>query len=406
MARNVLALILLAAAPPVVADFNIDSSVEVAAVDPGRMPSFADGSQGKLRYGDGDGGLQLANAFVQLSGSSPSFDAKVALDFNSQADEEVAIGEATVTYRPLPVGGLRPRIKVGAFRPPVSLEHSNEGWATLYTTNASAINSWVSEELGGVGAEASVRSDAAAHPNDMYWLLGGAAFYGNDPAGTLLSWRGWSINNWQTRWGDEIPLADLPVFEYAPGQAYQAEPFLELDDEPGYYVNGEVGRTEDWRIRALYYDNRADPETYGHGQSGWRTRFTSVGVAGSLPGEVGIIAQWLAGSTYAGPELPWGRPVDNDFDAAFVLVTRVWGSHRISARWDRFGIDDNDLNGADPNEEDGDAWTLSYQHRFDEHWLGGVEWVRIDSERQARAFEGAAPELIERTLLAVVRWTY
>ena len=406
MARFVLIPFVLLVAFDVCAQLDIDAGAELAVVDPGRMPSFADGSQGKLRYGEDDNAIQLTSAFVQLSGGGPSLDATLALDLNSQADSEIGIGEATLTYRPLPIDGIRPRLKIGAFRPPISLEHSARGWATLYTTNASAINSWVGEELGGLGAELSLRSDPTANPNGYYWQLGGAAFYGNDPAGTVLSWRGWSINNWQTRWGDEIPLFDLPVFDYAPGQAYQSEPFLELDDRPGYYANGEVGRTDSWRVRALYYDNRADPESHGHGQSGWRTTFTSIGIAGSLPADIGVIAQWMGGRTYVGPELDWGRPVDNDFDAAFVLLTRVWGAHRLSARFDRFGVDDNDANGLDPNQEDGDAWTLSYQHRFGDHWLGGIEWVRIDSTREAREFEGAARDLIERTLMGVVRYTY
>jgi len=407
VARRLLIALLLFGSGGATAALDVDASAEVVAVDVGPMPSFMDGSQGKLRYGENDSAVAVSAAFLQISASPvATWDATVAIDLNTQAEDAVGVSEAVVLYRPLPVAGVRPRIKFGAFRPPVSLEHSGVGWATMYTTNASALNSWVGEELGGLGVEASLRNDPAADPYGHYWSVGAAAFYGNDPAGTLLSWRGWSVNNWQTRWGDAIPLAPLPVFQFVPDQAPEAEPFLELDDRLGYYVNGEVGLAGTWRLRALVYDNRADPTIRDHGQIGWRTQFHSLGFAGSLPGGVGVIGQWLAGRTYAGPMLSWGRPIDNDFDAAFLLLTRTWGAHRFSVRREWFAVDDHDQNAADPNEEDGNAWTLSYQHRFDDHWLVGVEWVRIDSDRAARAFENADVSLVEESLYGVLRWSH
>jgi hypothetical protein len=125
-----------------------------------------------------------------------------------------------------------------------------------------------------------------------------------------------------------------------------------------------------------------------------------------LPGAIGVIGQWLDGRTYAGPQLSWGRPIDNDFDTMFLLLTRAWGDHRFSLRREWFAVDDLDSNASDPNEEDGDAWTVSYQHRFDDHWLVGVEWVRIDSDRAARVFEGADVSLVEESLYGVLRWSH
>ncbi len=405
MARRLLILIFLVVPALARAEFEIDASVELALVDGGPMPSFTDGSQGKLRYGDD--GIELSSAFVQISATpTPTLETIIAIDVNPQARDDVGITEAAIVLRPLPIAGVKPRLKLGAFRPPISLEHSSLGWGTLYTTSASALNSWVGEELGGLGIEASVRSDPTDDPYGMYWSLTAAPFYGNDPAGTLLSWRGWSVNNWQTSWGGVVPLAQLPIFQVVPDQAPQIEPFLELDDRLGYYVGGEIGRAGSFRLRALHYDNRADPTIRNHGQVGWRTQFDSIGIAGGLPFDVGVIAQWLAGRTYAGPQLSWGRPIDNDFDTYFVLVTRTWGGHRFSMRREWFGVDDNDANALDPNEEQGDAWTLSYQFRFDEHWLAGIEWIRIDSERPARIFENADVDLIEQSVFAVVRWTY
>src|SRR5690606_3411051 len=104
------------------------------------------------------------------------------------------------------------------------------------------------------------RRDLASGDARWYWAAAGSLFYGNDPAGTVLSWRGWSINNWQTAWGGDIALADLPVFAFAPQQAPVSEPFLELDGAPGYYSWAELGLARSLRVRALYYDNRADPD--------------------------------------------------------------------------------------------------------------------------------------------------
>ena len=89
-----------------------------------------------------------------------------------------------------------------------------------------------------------------------------------------------------------------------------------------------------------------------------------------------------------------------------MLLTRVWGGHRLSLRREWFGVDDNDANANDPNAEDGDAWMASYQHRFGDRWLAGLEWVRIESERPARVFEAEDVDLVEDGVYAVVRWSY
>lgn len=387
------------------AESRFHAGLELGLVDGGPLPSFDDGSQGKLRYGRDDDGLQLISGFLQLqSDVNGIWQAKVALDVNSQADDPVGLSEAFLEFRPLPSSGVRWRTRLGAFRPPVSFEHGANGWETLYTTNASAINSWVGEELGGLGVEVVAKRDLAANGARWYWSGAGALFYGNDPSGTVLSWRGWSLNNWQTAWGGEIPLADLPVFHTATGQAPASEPFLELDGDPGYYVWGEIGRAGSARLRALYYDNRADVEAAGHGQSGWRTTFTSLGIQLALPMDTGLIAQWMDGRTYTGPELPGGYALDNDFDAAFMLLTRRVGRHRLSVRRDWFRVDDTDSSPTDPNDEKGRGWTLSYQYSLNDTWRFGLEWLEVDSSRPARMFEQEDVDATERGWFLVLRW--
>jgi hypothetical protein len=73
-------------------------------------------------------------------------------------------------------------------------------------------------------------------------IINFAAIVGNDPAGSLLTWKGWSVHDRQSRFSDDLPLAPLPQIQ--PGMMFGAqdpyvEPFQEIDDEPGFYVNAE-----------------------------------------------------------------------------------------------------------------------------------------------------------------------
>jgi hypothetical protein len=389
------------------AEVSVDASVELLAVAGGELPGFHEGSQGKLRYGTDDDGLQLSSSYMQFEGDLDAvWHGKLGLHLNPQADRnKLGVIDAYLQYRPLPRAGVRARVKVGAFRPPLSFEHGPSGWETLYTTNASAINSWVGEELGLLGAEVSLKRDLASARSPFYWAVAVSGFYGNDTSGTLLSWRGWSVNNWQTPWGGVVALAPLPVIGAVPGQDQRIEPFLELDNEPGYYAWVELGHASRLRLRYLRYDNRADPLVRAQGQAGWRTIFDSLSLQVALPGQVGLVAQWLDGVTYAGPKLWGGRhAIDNGYDSQFLLVTRTVGAHRFSVRHDWFSVTDRDFNPIDPNDENGTGWTLSYQYRVDTNWLLGLEWLRLDSERPARVFEGAPERLVEEGVFAVVRW--
>ena len=69
-----------------------------------------------------------------------------------------------------------------------------------------------------------------------------AAFLGNDTAGTMLAWKGWSIHDRQTRFQDDLPLPPLPQIQ--PGALFQtqapfSEPVREVDERVGYHISGE-----------------------------------------------------------------------------------------------------------------------------------------------------------------------
>ena len=108
-----------------------------------------------------------------------------------------------------------------------------------------------------------------------------AGFYGNDPAGTLLFWRGWSLHDRQTRLHDRLHIPDLPVWRSGAvvGTAPNSvAPFGETDDRPGAYAGIEWRYARRVLAQFARYDNRADPYSFEDTQWGWRTAFDHFAV--------------------------------------------------------------------------------------------------------------------------------
>ena len=61
----------------------------------------------------------------------------------------------------MPQSAWRSNLKIGAFYPPISLEHRASGWTNPYTISSSALNTWVGEELRTIGV--GVRARASGH---------------------------------------------------------------------------------------------------------------------------------------------------------------------------------------------------------------------------------------------------
>ena len=53
-------------------------------------------------------------------------------------------------------------------------------------------------------------SGYAGSPHELVAFASG--FYGNDPAGTLLFWRGWSLHDRQSRLNDQLPMPPMPIW--------------------------------------------------------------------------------------------------------------------------------------------------------------------------------------------------
>jgi len=398
-------LVFLHAWPASAESTQLSASVAVGYVANGDDTSFLDEGFGKTPYGSDDEGPTFVDGFIELHQAiGTDWAASLTLSGSNNLSPGLGVTDATLAYRPLPESGLRYRFKLGAFRPPVSFEHSGEGWVTQYTVLASALNSWIGEEVGVLGGEVKIGSDDAANPSGWQWDAFASGFYGNDPAGTMLAWSGWSFWSGQTRFGDRIEMPPLPIFSVADYQSNYAEPYMETDDRPGYYAGATVERGRELRVRALHYDNRADPNSRNNGQWGWHTRFTSLAAQADLPLDFGLIVQWLDGSSVTWDVPGLGAVVDMNFHAGFAELTRAFSSQRLTARYDTFGVDDNDGIPIDPNDENGHAWTASYQWQFSRQWAVSVEQLWVQGRRAARAATGLDANYDDQITLAALRW--
>lgn len=361
---------------------------------------------GKLRFGD-DGGLAGNYFAAEYRGRiTDTLRVKTVLDYADDASSGVDITEALLEWRPVPKSVNQHTFRFGAFYPPFSLENSDVAWASPFSTSWSTINTWLGEEIRPLGAEWRVRRRLgfAGSPHELGGFVAG--FYGNDPAGTLLFWRGFALHDRQTRLNDELPMPPMPVFG-AGGTVVglrdqSVEPIEEIDDEPGYYAGVEWRYARRALVQLAFYDNRADPESFRDGQWGWDTSFSHVSTQVDLPAGFGLMAQHMAGATYwliavtpTGLRTPATQLVDDEFDASFLMLTkRLATPHRVSVRYDRFDFEREAMN---MTIDSGDAWTVAYEYEATSSLALAFEWLTIESTRDLwPMFYGLPPDATEQ----------
>ena len=387
---------------------RLDWGVDLGLVSSSGHPSWLNGSAGKLRYDGDNDGLVLSRAFVDFETRFFSTVSAHLLSeiYNDDHGPTVDLTEAYLAWRPMTETATRYRIKLGAFYPRISLENVGAAWSSPYSISPSAINTWVGEELRSVGAELTVSRRLQSLGSRHTISLHAAVFGGNDPAGGLMAWKGWSIHDRQSRFNDEIPLPPIPRIQ--PGQRWDKQdpfitPLLEIDAEPGYYVNLEWRYDRRFLLRTMHYDNRADPQGIKDNQFAWRTGFDHVAVQATLPGDIGLLAQWMQGSTV------WGRltngiySIDTEFRSGYVLITRAFDRHRLTARYDSFDVTERDDTPLDENAEHGHAWTFAYNFEASENLSLAAEWLQIRTIRPAWAYFDLGTSRSERQIQLLLR---
>ena len=272
--------------------------------------------------------------------------------------------------------------------------------------SSSAINTWIAEEIRTFGAELSISRKPVSLGGAHTFSLDVAAFWGNDPAGSLLAWKGWSVHDRQSRFGDELPLPPLPQIQ--PGMMFEAQdpyvaPFREIDDRAGFYINGEWQVGQQLRVRAMHYDNRADPTILDDGQYAWTTQFQHLGAHWILQDNWELLFQWMIGSTVMGPVMNGAHVVDTEFDSKYLMVTKSYDRHRFSMRYDKFEVTQNDQTLEDNNADDGHAWTIAYFYDYSDTISFGAESLNIKTHHCGWAYHSLDPVRTEKQLQLSLR---
>jgi len=365
-------------------DVNIDLRGSVVGGEAG----WLEGGFGKLRYGGDDGDTQ-----VRATIASADIAWKPQLGFNFSGlvsatwqpdlpEHEAGLSEAYLKFRSNPA---RTRIsaRAGIFWPPISQEHSGSNWQVDDSITPSAINTWVGEEVKVLGLEGQVQTALGDHE----LALTGAVFLHDDTSGTLLSYRGWALHDVRMTTNAYLPLAPLSP-AVAPYQDDETSPFWELDDRVGFYARADW--TPPWPVtfNAFYYDNRGDGLSGHDFQGSWRTQFWNFGAMATLDSRTVAKSQFMFGNTLIGPDTPMGYPVDVDFTAAYLLVTRELGPGKLSVRGDWFETTDNSYVAYDNNNEDGWAAMLAYKAELTDFAALVVEVLHVNSDRPGRQLYG------------------
>ena len=307
-------------------------ALDLRAVSSDGRESFLDNGQGKLRFDEDHQGIQLGRlraAWNQPLGEV--FSAHVeASTWDDDDKNPIDLTEAYLEYRPYPRAGLRTRLRLGAFYPPMSLESRAVGWETPYTITPSAISSWIGEEIRTVGLEGQVD-----------WL------------GTRL---GHSLRPATHRRRVRLERS---------GRHDARRPRLRAARPPDHVVRPRRRAADRSRIRRR--KNCSTRSTTGRGTTSARRRATSIARcstsctttiapippskclrvrdfawltkfdAAALRIETGngwtAILQALDGDTYIAPGGFW---LDWEFDSQSALLAKRVGAHMLAVRYDAF----------------------------------------------------------------------
>ena len=302
--------------------------------------------------------------------------------------------EAFVRYRPVSTSALRPRLRVGAFFPPVSFENDAVAWQNRFTISNSAINTWIGEEFRALGGEFGLEFRRPDYTVDT--VVG--VFARNDGAGTLLARRGWALHDRPTGLFERV---ELPALGFG---ADSFEPFVEIDNRPGFYVGGRIDHFDYGSFGVLGYDNLAVVGADGAGQTAWRTRFLAAGLHTFLPLEVDLVGQVMVGDTSHQPGST--SRLESTYVSWFGMVSRAFGdTNRLSLRYDRFAFNDVEPSPDHmPYDEVGFAVTGAWLMTPDERHHVGLEGMWLSSDRPGRSTLGISP--VAQELQVLLRYQF
>ena len=358
--------------------------------------SWLNGGTGSLRFDENHEGLRLGRAFVatRLRLSDETSVHAVIETYGDHDRNPLDLGELWLEWRPFPATAVRWRTKVGAFHMPVSLENRASGWSDVYAITPAALNTWLGEEFRTIGVETEARWMGASSGYLGDFAVIGAVYGWNDPAGAVIADRGFA-------------LTDRPSTLFGGLGRPPIELYHEIDRRPGYYGGLEWRHHDRLELRALRYDNRADPgASTTAGASAWRTWFSSLGARLEPTEHWTFIAQYLDGGTVIGPDAAGADQFRMKLRTGFALASLAWGHERVTLRRDEFRT--HQLSGffGPPADEYGHATTLAAMHEFDDSWVFAAEWLRVSSRFPPRVNYGAPASALESQLQLSVRYRF
>ncbi len=391
-------------------DLDVKGLVDARLALTSETLSWEEGGLGKVRWGSSDGKAGVVarpeGALVVQPRFGFDWSGFVHLQATSQQRPAVDIVEAYLAYDTPPASQFGLQVKGGVFFPHISVENTGLAWTSPYTITSSAINTWIGEELRTIGGEVTGtwRPTAALELGAT-----GSIYYFNDPTGTLLAWRGWTLSDREAGLFDRLRVAEVRIIR--PGnqldeQALTEEPFHEIDAKQGYYAGAHAAHDDYGRLQILWYHNNGDDRELKHAQWAWRTKFWSAGYTSPTLAGVTFLAQGMDGSTTViTRSAPRGPFVDTRFWSLYGLVSKDWNRHRVSLRLERFGADDRDTS-ADDNYERGTGITAAYVFRPTDRQRLTLEVLHVTSDRPERIYFGLPRQARETVLQASYRFFF
>jgi len=356
-------------------EVKLHAFADARLVDAPDDTSFINGGTGRTRYGDDAHGLRFGAAGVVATAQlTPALFALADVQVQRTDRNDWQVPEAYLRYRPLSLSAWRLALKGGIYFLPISLENDGIGWTSPWTITPSALNSWVGEEIRGIGAD--IREEWRGDSGTA--TVGGGLFRHNDVAGRVLAKRGWSLSDVTVGVGGDLPE---PAEE---GHRESYAPFQSIGGRTGWYADTGWKSAQGVELRALRYDNRADPSAYRvyDGDEriyAWRTRFWSLG-AQAETGPVTWIAQGMDGDTTICPP---GGCFRMRYQAGFVLAGWNRDAWRPTLRYETFRTW--------PDGERGHALTAALNWRPLDWLRLSAEWLHVDATRAERTDFGLGP---------------
>ena len=262
------------------------------------------------------------------------------------------------------------RLRAGAFWLPTSRENVDPLWNSRYTITYSALNSWMAQEVRPIGA------DLQFSPG-FYFTAGVTAFRGNDTMGTVLSERGWTLGNRISTYNETIALP--------PPDSVTRPIGPDTDHKLGFAGRIRLQVPERALLQITHIDNRTRLRPGEPPDTPWQTRFNVIGGEMGSASPTTLAGEWAKGHTTLA--FPRGTFV-LDFDTYYLLASRKYGKDRYTTRIERFATRSHVRRPNDDSRESGKALTFAWLRDLSEHVRGGLEYVKVDGDRQGLALAG------------------